>query len=234
MATPTPARSGFSFTELMATLALAALVIGVFVPVLRRSADRQHAVQCVDRLRAASADAMGYAHDHDGDFPLYFIAADQTPEGLVVAPRERSRDDAGITHLPAGSLRCPADFDPATATVAEPSEPQRVKVSFARNLAAPGIGLMPQPAQLATAVVLLYDADVPGEPEPGVGRRLYAGVEDFVRQTMQRRHPGETLNAAFTDGRVERLKELATAWVLGEESQGEAGGPVGPSMALAE
>jgi len=232
MASPTRARGAFTLTELMATLALAALVIGVFVPVMRRSADRQHAIECSDRLRVAASDAMGYAHDHEGDFPRYFLGADPTPQGIAVAPRERTRDDAGVAGLRPEALRCPADFDPSTATVRENARPAKVKVSFARNLAAPGIGIMPQPAQLASAVVLLYDAELPAERKTGVGRQLYAGVEDFVRQTLRRRHPGETFNAAFTDGRVERLTELAAAWVLGDPQPDEVS--LGPSMALAE
>ncbi len=62
-------RRGFSLAELLVTLAVLGVVIGVAIPSINAGTDAAHRAHCCGNLRQMTRAAITYATSHDGRFP---------------------------------------------------------------------------------------------------------------------------------------------------------------------
>ena len=105
------ARIGFTLVELLAILAIVAVLIAILFPVVASSRRRAQETACLSNVRQWSSSVMAYAQDYDGTYPTVLtgtFAGDQT------TGYRRVSSDVGISwHNAVRSyekifLRCPS------------------------------------------------------------------------------------------------------------------------------
>ena len=63
-------KTGFTLIELLVVIGIIALLLGLFFPTLNGMLGNARRVQCVNNLKQCHGLLIGYAHDHNGSFPL--------------------------------------------------------------------------------------------------------------------------------------------------------------------
>src|SRR5262252_5732525 len=71
MAFPSKLKSGaFTLLELLCVIAIIAILASLLLPAVSRARTKAQRIQCVSQLRQAGLAFLGFAHDHDGRFPM--------------------------------------------------------------------------------------------------------------------------------------------------------------------
>jgi prepilin-type N-terminal cleavage/methylation domain-containing protein/prepilin-type processing-associated H-X9-DG protein len=112
----------FSLIELLAVLAIIALLVSLLLPALGRAKSSGQSVACMNNLKQLQAGYLMYAHDNDDRFPLnrarrFGLNDVRNVEGSwVLGNTQRDTDtaniEAGTIYRDVGSAavyRCPAD-----------------------------------------------------------------------------------------------------------------------------
>jgi prepilin-type processing-associated H-X9-DG protein len=108
----------FGLVELLATIALIALLLGMLLPTLARARESANRAKCLSNLRQLALAFTAYLNDNKGRFPRPAQNAVQTPEDWVHFQSWRTPADGAIAKYlgepfnPA-VYRCPSD-DPAS------------------------------------------------------------------------------------------------------------------------
>jgi len=71
MAIPSKLKSGaFTLLELLCVIAIIAILASLLLPAVSRARTKAQRIQCVSQLHQAGLAFLGFAHDHDGKFPM--------------------------------------------------------------------------------------------------------------------------------------------------------------------
>jgi prepilin-type processing-associated H-X9-DG protein/prepilin-type N-terminal cleavage/methylation domain-containing protein len=219
-------RRAFSLIELLVILAILAILVSIFVPVLLRSRESDRRVRCVDNLRAIQVALASYATANGKNLPrvvyepsrsatgyVAYTGAD-SPDPFARGSKVRPNDVTASLWLlvrtglvPAGRFVCPSSggsVDPggAPATRSNFSGPRNLSYSYASPFsAAPGYRL--------NSDLLKPDFAVLADKNPGVagGDDVTAPPYDagpFVlakANTNNHGHAGQ--NVLYADGHVQ-------------------------------
>ena len=76
MAIPNKLKSGaFTLLELLCVIAIIAILASLLLPALSHGRAKAQRIQCVSQLRQAALAFQGFAHDHEGKFPMQVPAS---------------------------------------------------------------------------------------------------------------------------------------------------------------
>jgi prepilin-type N-terminal cleavage/methylation domain-containing protein len=102
------ARRGFTLVELIITLAIVGLLVGLALPEFSRFQDRARSTACLANLRTIGVSVRNYVNDNDATFPII-----ETNPASPIYPEELGARGILETLQPYGlvenALRCPAD-----------------------------------------------------------------------------------------------------------------------------
>ena len=143
-------RRAFSLIELLVLLAILAILVSIFIPVLLRSRERDRRVRCVDNLRAIQQALSSYATANGKNLPrvVYEPSRSATgyvaytgaasPDGFARGSQVRPNDvTASLWLLVRGGLAAPARFVcPSSGAQVDRGEHPERRSNFAgaRNL----------------------------------------------------------------------------------------------------
>ena len=143
-------RRGFSLIELLVLLAILAILISIFIPVLLRSRERERRVRCVDNLRAVQQALSSYATANGKNLPRVVYEPSRSATGYVAYTGADSPDPfargsqvrpndvtASLWLLVRGGLAPPSRFVcPSSGGIVDrsPQPDRRSNFSGARNL----------------------------------------------------------------------------------------------------
>jgi prepilin-type N-terminal cleavage/methylation domain-containing protein len=105
---PFSERRGFTLVELLAVLAILAILFALGVPEYNRYIDRANSAACAANLRAIGLAVRNYINENDGTFPIIETNPDNPiyPAEVEARPMLETLEPYGIT---ARTLRCPSD-----------------------------------------------------------------------------------------------------------------------------
>lgn len=104
-------RRGFSLIELLVTLAVVAVLVGVLMPTLARARDASRATVCLANLRSMAVIFRAYADDHRGFSPALGQPYAAPPNWALVVQQATGREGstAGeLLHEGSSVLVCPS------------------------------------------------------------------------------------------------------------------------------
>lgn len=193
----------FTLVELLAVIAVTAILMGLLLVVLGKVRDGARSANCASNLRQIGAAMQSYAYDHEMKLPSLYGKGEPpateswmqalapyaglAEDALGPAPRDRST----------GIFVCP-EFD-------EDARRER-RVSYAMNAyVEPSYGreawdysLLNNTSPPTTFLVVECDFSMDGFSPVSNG--------DFTR-----RHPNDSANVLFADGHIENITEPVTA-----------------------
>lgn len=102
-------RAGFTLIELMVTISIIVMLLGLLVPNLGRIRDKADSVKCASNLRGIVTAAQSFAQDNEGRYPMIESMPSQPvyPSGEKAGTLLEVLGPYGITEA---SLRCSADM----------------------------------------------------------------------------------------------------------------------------
>src|SRR5207247_10407156 len=83
----------FTLLELLCVIAIIAILASLLLPALGQARAKAQRIQCVSQLRQAGLAFLGFAHDHEGKFPM------QVPAGAGGSLEFAARADPGALDL---------------------------------------------------------------------------------------------------------------------------------------
>jgi prepilin-type processing-associated H-X9-DG protein len=195
---------GFTMVELLAVVAVTALLLGALLPVVRRVGERARCVQCLSNLRSMGQAVALYAAVNKGQFPLSSHAAGSVV-GLTAWLQTLQEHGAG----PEIRL-CPSDPDARSKSTSyatnEHFEPLSAGVDFnpvtkaslpgGRTVAYRRLSIVPRPA----AAIYAYEPQGVGTIDHLHTHQILS-VEALQRSVAVTRHDGAA-NYLFADGHV--------------------------------
>ena len=211
---------GFTMVELLAVVAVIALLIGLLLPTVRRVGERARCTQCLSNLRCIGQAVALYAESWKGQFPL--------PAAWL-----QSLQDFGAT--PAVRL-CPSDADAAGKSTSyatnEHFEPLTPGIDFnpitkaplagGRTVAYRKLASVPRPS----AVIYAYEPQGTGTVDH-LNTHQFKSLDELQRALATTRHDGAA-NYLFADGHAQTLSwiDLAASFSPPQRS------PFDPATAL--
>jgi prepilin-type N-terminal cleavage/methylation domain-containing protein/prepilin-type processing-associated H-X9-DG protein len=105
---PPPSHRAFTLVELIAVIALLAILVGLTIPEFHRLVERARSTACSANLRNIGMAVRNYINDHDGTFPVI----ETNPENPVYPDEVEARgmletlENYGVTSK---VLMCPSD-----------------------------------------------------------------------------------------------------------------------------
>jgi prepilin-type N-terminal cleavage/methylation domain-containing protein len=195
METSRNTNQGFTLIELLCVIAIIGILAALLLPALTQGRARAQRIQCVSQLREAGLSFHGFAHDHNGKFPM------QVP-GDAGGSAEYAQDslklDSTFRHWQtlAMELRSPK-------MVLCPADTRLVALSFALlkndNLSY-FVGIKADPAKPNS--ILAGDRNLTNDWVPAENLVRF-GPTNFLRWTDElHRFKG---NLLYSDGRVEQV-----------------------------
>ena len=111
-------RRAFGLVEMLVTIAVIALLLGLLLPTLARARESANRAKCLSNLRQLALAFTAYLNDNKGRFPRPAQNGVQTPEDWVHFQRWRSPSEGAIAKYLGDPFnpavyRCPSD-DPAS------------------------------------------------------------------------------------------------------------------------
>src|SRR5262245_1984596 len=85
MRTNPNASRGFTLIELLSVIAIIAILAALLLPALAQGKARAKRIQCVSQLHQAGIGFHGFAHDHQGKFPMQASSDGSAPLDYAVA-----------------------------------------------------------------------------------------------------------------------------------------------------
>jgi len=101
-------KRGLTIVELLAVLAIVAILLGLGVPEYYRYIDRANSAACAANLRSIGLAVRNYINENDGTFPIIETNPDNPiyPPEVQARPMLETLEPYGVTSR---TLRCPSD-----------------------------------------------------------------------------------------------------------------------------
>jgi prepilin-type processing-associated H-X9-DG protein len=102
--------SAFTLVELLTSITIIAMLIGLMVPQVGKFMDKAKSTKCMSNLRQIGTAANLYANDNDGRFPMIESMPSNevyTDPSINAKPLFETLEPYGLTQA---SLRCPSDI----------------------------------------------------------------------------------------------------------------------------
>jgi len=201
---------GFTLLELIAAIAIIALLVALLIPAVQRMKDGANSTTCISNLRSWSHIFSLYTGENNGAFPLYQPFGDGRawtyPSGPLYGPVSGTAEGSpeekswfggnGIISCPSHSNK--RDTSSPTVRYSYYSYAYNARLGkadskFVTSQDAKNIQSIPHPSR----VILLADAaDYPATI-----------VAFWLKDQLSYLHPGKKCNALFVDGHVSSLSE---------------------------
>ncbi len=200
-------RSGFSVTELLVALVVAAILLGLLLAGVQQIGLRGRTSKCLANLRQISALMQGYLNDHRMIYPQasWQKVENGKTSGPVLFWGQLIADHAGLKDL--RCFICPevTDLHPSLKSNAGGYGFGSVSYGINRYGVAPAVSDVYSAASQLTIkepsrVLLLLDFDSPNQPYDGWYVATRGGANNSWDH-LQQRHEG-SVNALFCDGHV--------------------------------
>ena len=109
-------RGGFTLIELLVVIAIIAILAALLFPALKNAMEQGRRALCKSNLHQIHIGLMGYAHDHDGEFPLTWTSFYRyravvnifgTQDDPQLAYEELGYTARGVWYCPSNRTTCP-------------------------------------------------------------------------------------------------------------------------------
>ena len=204
---------GFTMVELLAVVAVIALLMGLLLPTLRWVSERARCTQCLSNLRCIGQAVALYAESWKGQYPLSSHKA-----GSVLARGAWLQSLQEFGAEPAVRL-CPSDADArgkstsyATNEHFEPLTPgidfnpiTKAPIAGGRSVAYRKLASVPRPS----AVIYAYEPQGTGTVDH-LNTHQFKSLDELQRALATTRHDGAA-NYLFADGHAQTLSWIDLA-----------------------
>lgn len=205
---------GYSLIELLMTLVIVALLIGVLLPALQGARASARKVQCLAQQSSNGRALLVHMVDRDQQFPPMFHAFSPGQSGTImlhVVPR--SAEEAGVDRMDPQNLICPSDNERATVPIRRAGVVHDEVMSYGYNIELPLNNAQLADLARPSRTAVLFDGSMSGtgNDQDAVGQ--YPNSYSFVNVAQRRRHNG-AVNVLFADWHAQTLEQIEPEQVI--------------------
>lgn len=205
---------GYSLIELLVTLVLVALLIGVLLPALQGARASARKAQCLAQQSNNGRSLLVHMVDRDHQFPPMFHAFSPGQSGrilLEVVPR--SAKEAGVDRMDRQNLVCPSDHERATVPVRRAGAVHDEVMSYGYNIELPLNDARLNELSRPSHTAVFFDGRMSGLASGPTLEGEYADSHSFVHAARRRRH-ADAVNLVFADWHARTAEQIEPEQVL--------------------
>lgn len=209
--------AAYTLIELLVTLAIGAVLIGLLLPALQSARETAREAECLAHQSSNGKSILLYAFNNDWQFPPLFQAFSPGRSGrIVIKSQPRTAGQAGIDKADEPDFTCPSDVTRGTVPLVTPGHGVHPMVmSYGYN-----VSLMTNKATVnnlksPNTRAVLFDGSMSGPA--GHGKNIQGSYRDayaFVQKAVTCRHDGAT-NVLFGDFHAKAVKHITRKQVDG-------------------
>ncbi len=208
---------GFTLLELLVTIVIMLLLMGLLLPVMRSAKMRQQQLTCTSQLGQLGLETVLITQRRGGTFPRFLDAFYAGNSGNVkVQARPKKSAATGLDDYSTDLFICPSDEEPGTLHVIwKNGEEDFLEFSYGFNIDLTLTRASANRIQRADDIAVLFDGSMglPGYPGNDVQKGTFDSSFEFAQFVAEPRHD-EKLNVLFADWHATSVPELTEEMIL--------------------
>ncbi|MFW6058691.1 MAG: prepilin-type N-terminal cleavage/methylation domain-containing protein [Phycisphaeraceae bacterium] len=205
---------GYTLIELLVTLVIVAILLGVLLPALQRARASAQKVQCLAHQASSGKSLLLHTFERDGRFPPMFHGFSPGESGkIIVQVRPRTPKEAGTEYMDTQNMICPTDTIRGTVPIRKQDTTEHQVMSYGYNIELPIKQATLNGLARPSGTTVMFDGSMSGS---GRGRNVegtYADSYAFVETAHSARHDGAA-NALFADWHARTISQINADDVL--------------------